>query len=266
MRSKRQNFLGDDSERIFSECRVGLIGLGGGGSHIVQQLAHIGFQNYVLFDSDVIEESNLNRLVGGTVADISEPKKKTSIAKRSILGLMPNAVVECHECRWQEMAEALKTCDLVFGCVDTFAERRELEICSRRYQIPYIDIGMDLHSASGQPPVMAGQVILSMPGYACMHCLGYLTPELLAKEAALYGAAGGRPQVVWPNGVLASTAVGIAVDLLVDWTKAMRDVVYLSYRGNTGCIEPHVKLKYLPKGPCSHFKLEQVGDPTFTPI
>jgi hypothetical protein len=36
-------------------------------------------------------------------------------------------------------------------------------------------------------------------------------------EAEKYGAAGSRPQVVWPNGVLASTAVGLAVQLLTPW-------------------------------------------------
>jgi molybdopterin/thiamine biosynthesis adenylyltransferase len=49
---------------------VGLAGLGGGGSHIVQQLAHIGFQRFVVYEGDVVEESNLNRLVGATSIDV----------------------------------------------------------------------------------------------------------------------------------------------------------------------------------------------------
>ena len=62
-RYSRQSFLGPDSEEYIARCTVAIPGLGGGGSQIVQQLAHIGFQNYVLYDDDVVEESNLNRLI-----------------------------------------------------------------------------------------------------------------------------------------------------------------------------------------------------------
>jgi molybdopterin-synthase adenylyltransferase len=41
-RYARQSFLGPKSKEVFKNCRVCIIGLGGGGSHVVQQLAHIG--------------------------------------------------------------------------------------------------------------------------------------------------------------------------------------------------------------------------------
>ena len=63
-RFSRQSFLGSDSEQLIARCTVGVPGLGGGGSHIVQQLAHIDFKRYVLYEDDLTEESNLNRLVG----------------------------------------------------------------------------------------------------------------------------------------------------------------------------------------------------------
>lgn len=58
-RYSRQSFLGPDSEARISRCTIGLAGLGGGGSHIVQHLAHIGFQRYVIYDDDLVEDSNL---------------------------------------------------------------------------------------------------------------------------------------------------------------------------------------------------------------
>jgi ThiF family len=63
---------------------VGLAGLGGGGSHIVQQLAHIGFQRFVVYDGDVVEESNLNRLVGATSIDVPAETPKLYIGITSI--------------------------------------------------------------------------------------------------------------------------------------------------------------------------------------
>ena len=136
--------------------------------------------------------------------------------------------------------KALQICDLVLGCVDSFTERHQLEACCRRHLIPYIDIGMDVHPGGDGPPAMTGQVILSMPGGPCMWCMNFLTEEKLGREANNYGAAGGRPQVVWSNGVLASTAVGLAVEVLTNWTRSPRNAVFLSYRGNEGTINPDV--------------------------
>jgi len=38
----RQNFLGPRAQDILVNTRAAIVGLGGGGSHIAQQLAHIG--------------------------------------------------------------------------------------------------------------------------------------------------------------------------------------------------------------------------------
>jgi len=262
-RFSRQSFLGEGGQAAIERCVVGVVGLGGGGSHIVQQLAHVGFLNYVIFDGDYADESNLNRLVIATEGDIAAKRTKVEAARGRILGVRGAAKIEAFTCRWQERPESLRRCDLVFGCVDSFAERRELEASCRHYLVPYIDVGMDLHQAGAEPPVMGGQVILSMPGGPCMFCLGFLNDANLAREAAQYGAAGGRPQVVWPNGVLASTAVGIAVDLLTDWTRSLRGPVYLSYRGNDGTVQPHVRLKYLGGAICDHYPIDRVGGPVF---
>jgi hypothetical protein len=265
-RFSRQSFLGRDAELIIEEATVGIVGLGGGGSHIVQQLAHIGFTNYVIYDPDVVEESNLNRLVGATREDARLQTPKVLVAERVISGLIADPNIRSIKARWQESPAALRECDLVFGCLDRLQDRSELEVCSRRFVFPYIDIGLGVRVVGGEAPRMAGQVVLSMPGAPCFRCLGFLNERDLAEEAARYGDAGPRPQVVWANGVLAATAVGVAVDLLTDWTAALRNPVYLSYDGNTGTIMPHPRLRYLTAKACEHFEPDEVGEPNFLPL
>jgi hypothetical protein len=257
----RQSFLGPDSQRRLGFARVGVIGFGGGGSHVGLQLAHLGVRHAVIADGDAIDRSNLNRLVGGTAGDVKAQLRKVKIAHRVITSVLPDAPVITHDGRWQERPLLFRGCDLLIGCVDTFGERRDLEVLARRFGIPYIDIGMDIHQVVGQAPQIGGQVLLSMPGGPCLTCLGFLTEERLAAEAALYGAAGGRPQVVWPNGILASSAVGIAVSLLTGWTGEEDRVIYLSYDGNRGTLTPHVRLQYLGRTPCPHFPLDGAGEP-----
>ena len=266
-RYSRQSFLGPNSQDIIDNTTVGVVGLGGGGSHIVQQLAHIGFKNYVLYDKDIVEETNLNRLVGAKWKDVGEKTPKVKVSIRVISGLHRKKKIVAHQSIWQENPAALKQCDIVFGCVDGFSQRQQLEAFCRRYLIPYIDIGMDVHSPKreGDHPDMAGQVIVSMPGEPCMQCMTFLTPENMQKEAGKYGAAGGNPQVIWPNGALASAAVGFAIDILTGWSGESPRVAWLSYRGNLGTLTPDHRLPYISQT-CTHYPLTNVGAPVFKPL
>ena len=63
-----------------------------------------------------------------------------------------------------------------------------------------------------------------------MRCMGLVTDDGLAKEAAPYGSAGGKPQVVWPNGTLASVAVGFFVKLVTPWETLKADVLTFRVR------------------------------------
>lgn len=258
-RTSRQSFLGANSDERIASITVGVVGLGGGGSHIVQQLAHIGFQDFVIYDDDIVEDSNLNRLVGGTTVDALSLLPKLFIAKRMIFGLVPGARVRGFPSKWQEKPEALRECQIVFGCVDSYLGRSELEVSCRRYLSHYIDVGMDVHGSN--PPIIGGQVVQSSPGGACMKCMGFLTPARLSEEAARYGEAGERPQVVWPNGVLASTAVGLGVDLVCDWTQKRRPAEYLVYDGSKGTINQSITLRNLDLTTCPHFPIEDLGEP-----
>lgn len=264
-RASRQGFLGSRAQSIFECARVGIVGLGGGGSHIVQQLSHIGFRHFVLYDPDIVEASNLNRLIGATEDDVRARRTKVEVAERMIHGLCGHAIVEAYAADWATSPQPLRACDIVFGCLDSFASRRDLEASMRRYLVPLIDIGLDVAIVRDEAPQMGGQVILSMPGKPCMKCMGFLSDANLAKEAARYGDAGIRPQVVWANGVLASAAVGIAVDLLTDWTRQLRQSPYLAFDGNTLQLVPHKRLAFVAAA-CTHYPVEAVGEPVLVPL
>src|SRR5579862_9997703 len=80
-RHERQSFLGNDIESILQAARPGIVGLGGGGSHIAQQLAHVGVGRFVLSDMDHYEDKNHNRTVGGLTSDIDNRTPKVRIAE-----------------------------------------------------------------------------------------------------------------------------------------------------------------------------------------
>jgi len=260
-RLARQSFLGPDSDNVLANSRVGLVGLGGGGSHIALQLAHVGVGDFVVIDSDVVEDTNLNRLVGATSADVARGTLKVDVAERVIRGVNPAARVTKVPDRWQNRAELLRDCAVIFGCVDSFAERAQLEIAARRYLVPYLDLGMDVHQV-GDEYSIAGQVILSSPGELCLRCMGFITDEVLKREAERYGAAGGKPQVVWPNGVLASAAVGLFMQLVTSWQNNPLTTAYLEYDGDRHTLQECSRLAFVRGRVCPHFAaMDNLGDP-----
>jgi len=156
-----------------------------------------------------------NRLINGTNADVRKRRAKTKIAVRAIRRLQPDC--KHHRALWEveDACVDLAGCDVIMGAIDSFCARRDVEAFCRRHLIPYIDIGMDVQQKSDGKHQIFGQVITSIPGEPCMHCMGFLTETVLGLEAQKYGAAGGQPQVVWPNGILASGAVGLLVDMII---------------------------------------------------
>jgi hypothetical protein len=261
----RQSFLGADSEQILANARVAIVGLGGGGSHIAQQLAHLGVGDYRLIDPQEIEASNLNRLVGATAQDIKDETAKVEICKRTILGIRPWAKVTAEQKKWQEADQLTKDAHVVFGCVDGYQQRDYLEGAARRFGIPYIDIGMDVAKIAEGKYAVAGQMIMTRPGCPCMRCLGFLTPARLAQEENEYGHAGGNPQVVWANGMLASLAVGQFIKLMTPWSKFEEQFVWLEVDGNNQAVTPSQQPEYFPRqSKCPHHEgPDGLGDPFF---
>ena len=294
-RLDRQSFLGPHGDVILEAATVGIVGLGGGGSHVVQQAAHLGIGGYVNVDPQDIDVTNTNRLVGGTLADacgrparhrlfrsfrrivryltrlaggtldyVDCERSKVGIGARVVRGLNPDARIVSVCGRWQSATERLKSADVIVGALDSFGERDELERFTRRYLIPYIDIGMDVHPCSGNKGfLVSGQVVLSTPGGPCLRCCGLITDGRLKEEARRYGAAGGRPQVVWSNGVLASAATGLLTQLLTPWYPNPPSFVYLEYDGNRGTLSRSQRMKILEGQPCRHHPSDETGDPRF---
>lgn len=259
-RHDRQSFLGADVDTVTSSTEATIVGLCGGGSHVAQQLAHIGIGRFNLVDFDPAEEHNCNRMVGLTAAEAKRQDLKVEVVMRRILAINPKAVINQYPTHWEKIAGHLKNSTAIFGCIDSYRVRDELERFARRYLIPYFDVGMDVNATANGFSV-SGQMIMSLPDQLCMRCFGFITEERLAEEARRYGDAGGRPQVVWPNGTLASAAVGAFMQLLLPWSSALQPPLFLEYDGNRLTMTLSHKIAALVGRRCSHFDgVNSIGD------
>ena len=151
----RQSFLGDDSDRIFAVSKVGIIGFSGGGSHVGQQLAHVGVLNYVVIDPKNMAQKHLHRLVGAAADDVEKGTPKAKIAERLIKGIRPGANVKAIIGTWQKNQLWLRDRTAIIGCVDSYNEREQLERFCRRFLIQYIDVGITYSSAMAHTILLA---------------------------------------------------------------------------------------------------------------
>ncbi len=94
--------------------------------------------------------------------------------------------------------------------------------------------------------------------------MAIVSEKNLKDEAEQYGDAGPQPQVVWSNGVLASTAIGLFVQLISPWHASSTDTAYFEYNGNDNTLAPSPRLQYAKAASCSHFPNIDLGDPFFS--
>ena len=67
--------------------RVGVAGCGGTGSATAMLLARLGVGQIALFDDDIVDVTNLNRLHGARRADADAMRQKVEVVAREITGL-----------------------------------------------------------------------------------------------------------------------------------------------------------------------------------
>ncbi len=258
--------IGPEADAALHRSRVAVVGVSGGGSHVVQQLAHMGIGTLIPIDDQLVEESNLGRLVGARALDVDRTKK-VEVARRLAQGIDPEIEVFPVEARFPEASviEALKGADVIVSCVDRFDVREGINAFCRRHLIPQIDIGIELRSNSERLVSADGQMIVSLPGQPCPRCW-FLTDAVLAAERRRrppgYDAnpdATGQAQVVSMNAVLAAEACNSVLDLLTGYSGGARGASFWQYEGRSGEMTRHA----LPsrRMDCPACAEEGFGDP-----
>lgn len=241
----RQALLtGGAGEVRIRQARIGVAGLSGGGSHVVQQLAHIGVGEIIGIDSARAKPSHRARLIGITQSDARRGSLKTDIMARLVRRItrsvrftgVPHAIPE------QPAIDALKEADIVVGCVDTYHARADLQDLCARFLIPYVDIGLLIRPVEGGTGLtIGGNVITAIPGLSCLWCTGFLSEEKLAAETggrarSYFEGSDGQAQVVSMNGLLASQAVSEVLQLLTGFAPVTEELVIKKYDGLSGTL------------------------------
>lgn len=229
--------FGEDGQRHLQRMRVGVVGLGGTGSIVSQQLAHLGVGTILAIDHDRLEASNHSRVVGVIHDDLKGAPLKVDVADRLARSVnpdvdftaLPGSVLD------EDVALELRQCDVVFSCTDNLWSRAILNQIAQQYLIPVIDMGTRIVAKEERVKDAGGRVFVVRPGHSCLYCIGVLDAERVGKEAlppdererqAREGYVAGadilNPAVISLNGVVASLAVTEFLDLVTGFMGQQR--------------------------------------------
>ena len=130
--------LTEAESQLLRTKKVAVIGCGGLGGYIIEQLARLGIGTIRIVDGDVFEESNLNRQLFSDVTVLGKPK--TEVSQARIGAVNPDVKVEALHGYLEEdnALEFLRGCDAVVGALDNIYTRRVLERKCEELGIPYI--------------------------------------------------------------------------------------------------------------------------------
>lgn len=181
--SRQELALGSKGQAQLRKLRVAVIGLGGIGSIVSLQLAHLGIGELVLIDGDMVEASNISRIACANRADVGRAYK-VDIAARYAESLGFARVEKRRQFVSPEHEMLLANCDVIVSCVDRQTPRALLNRIAYRYLIPVIDLGTAFRVDEGGTIVGdAGRVVVLGPGRPCLACWGHLDPHALRIEA-----------------------------------------------------------------------------------
>jgi hypothetical protein len=223
---RQVRFLGEAGQAQLAGARVAVVGLGGVGSMVVQDLARMGVGELLMIDSDTLDETNLSRVVTAIFRDVALKPSKAELAARYVRQINPN--IHCDvvkdDVAYEDVADKLADYDFIFMCADTMRARLVVNAIVNQHLIPGVQIGSKILLAEGTGKIeQFYSVVRHMrPGCGCMLCNGLISGPRLAIEeksekdwrAQNYGTETPNPSVITLNGIGASRATH---DFLMDF-------------------------------------------------
>ena len=175
--------IGRDGQALLGQLVVGIVGGGGTGSAVAEAITRLGVGALRLFDDDKLEDTNVPRVLGATMADIGRYKVEVLREHLLAIGLSTDIVAVTNNICVQAAAERLRDCDIIFSCVDKEIPRSILMAHHIHYLTPIIDIGVVIEAPQRVITQVWGRVTTMTPGGPCLFCRGRISADGLRLEA-----------------------------------------------------------------------------------
>jgi len=120
-----------------NNLNVAIIGLGGLGGYVLENLLRIGVKKFILIDKGKFEESNLNRQLLSTEENIGE--YKTLVAEKRAISIEKDVILKTYSTKlYKKSINLIKGVDIVFDCLDSIESRFDLEYICEKLELPLV--------------------------------------------------------------------------------------------------------------------------------
>lgn len=150
----RQTLSVSEQLKLF-RSRVVILGVGGLGGYLVEELARLGTGTLVVVDPDTFEEHNLNRQILASPANLGVPKVDAAVERVGIVNPAVRVIPVRASFSRENGGDLFSGADAVVDALDTVTARMELAHACRDMGIPMV------HGAIAG---WYGQMATQMPG------------------------------------------------------------------------------------------------------
>lgn len=241
--------FGAEGQSLIENTKVALVGVGGTGSPVAEQLARLGIRDIVLVDPDLVSASNLSRIYGSFPSSVGH--HKVDVVANHMAKIQPS--IKVSRVRKSAVtgtaARTLLDRDVIFLCTDEHWGRSIVNQIAHQYLIPTINLGMRITSAEGRIEHAIGVVDVLRPDMPCLWCSQFLSARRIAAESVPASDRAGlvregyvddittvAPSVVSATTTLSGLGVTMLLQIVTDFMGESGEVARLNLDFMTGTV------------------------------
>jgi len=175
--------FGKDLQVLLKRLTIGVVGAGGTGSCVAEQMIRLGAGHLLVADPQKLTDSNVTRVYGSAIRDIGMAKVTLIEKLAERIGLHTRVDTIERSVRFESAIREFRKCDVIFACTDDQLGRSLLNRLSIYYCLPVLDLGVRIDSDKGLLHSVQGRVTTLLPGYACLFCRKRLSSERIRVES-----------------------------------------------------------------------------------
>ncbi|MBZ9570872.1 HesA/MoeB/ThiF family protein [Methanobrevibacter sp. TMH8] len=192
--SRQMSIVTKSQQSRFKDAKVAVIGCGGIGGSVIEQLARMGVGKINLVDKDIFDLSNLNRQLISGLDTLG--KEKSYSAKERIRNINPYVEVTAfnEELNEDNVEEVIGDSDVVIDALDNLVTRVIISRAAKKLGIPYVHGA--IHGTMGQVSVYTPETKSYEEMFQLPSTNKKLNEEIIEK---IKGLNYGVPPVIGPN-------------------------------------------------------------------
>lgn len=204
---RNQQMISTSQQLTLFRSKVAVVGCGGLGGYILEELARLGVGQIVAIDPDVFEEHNLNRQLLSTMNRLGTPKTEAAAQRLHLINPAVRVSPIMAAFDKENGREMLQGVELVIDAVDNIPARLDLAVVCTQLNIPLV------HGAIAG---WYGQIVTIFPGEDTLQ-------KLYANWRGGKGIEAGLGNPSFTPAVVASLQVAEACKLLLGQGRLLRN-------------------------------------------